>query len=196
MKQLLQRYKKRCQDERQSQEKDECPLALLPVSFAQAKDWLLRQQKIHSEAIVAGTVNEAAREVVTDLNRFLTEQPTSTALMLQQPPCPASPVIPTPDPITEEVRKEEQMERRKELVERRVAERNNPTTCAPKPKKPKPKKPKSIPPELEERQQRAKSRMLQLGVSPIDVRILHQCMHASTIHYVLNRIALYFSTCT
>ena len=184
VKQLIQKYKKRCQDERQSQEKDQCPLALLPVSFAQAKDWLLKKQKIYSEAIVAGTVNEAAREVVTDLNRFLTEQPTSTALMLQQPPCPASPVIPTPqfslgpDPITDEVRNKEQMERRKELMERRVAERNDPTTCAPKPKKPKPKKPKSIPPELEERQQRAQSRMLQLGVSPVDVRILHQCMHA------------------
>lgn len=62
VKQLLQQYKEWCRAE---QEEDECPLALLPVSFAQDKDWLLKQQRIHSEAIVAGAVNESA---VTELN--------------------------------------------------------------------------------------------------------------------------------
>ena len=107
VKQLLQQYKERCQAER-SQKKDKSPPALLPVSFAQAKDWLLQQQKAHSEAITVGTVNEAAREVVAELNCTLTEQPTSTVRLLEQKPCQAAPVIPPshlslgPDAVTNE----------------------------------------------------------------------------------------------
>ena len=59
--------------------------ALLPVSFAQAKDWLLRQQKAQSEALQTGAVNQDAREVIADLNRSLAEQPASTAALLEQP---------------------------------------------------------------------------------------------------------------
>lgn len=69
IKQLLWQYKERCQAERKKQQDgDECPLALLPVSFALAKDWLWKKQRIHLQAIVAGAVNKSAREVVTELN--------------------------------------------------------------------------------------------------------------------------------
>ena len=169
VKQLLQQYKERCRAEwKRQQDGDECPPALLPVSFAQAKDWLLKQQRIHSEAIVAGAVNESAREVVTELNRSLAEQPTSTVRLLQQSPRSASPVIPPPqlslgpEPVTDEARAEERREHRAE----------NPPTRSQPSRAPKAKKPKVIPPELEERQQRAKARMLQLGVTPNEVRII------------------------
>ena len=111
---LQQQYKERCRAERKRpREKDKGPPALLPVSFAQAKDWLLRQQKAQSEALEMGAVNEEAREVVADLNRSLAEQPTSTAALLEQPARPASPVIPPPvmslgpEPVTDQVRAEE-----------------------------------------------------------------------------------------
>ena len=58
-----------CRAERKRlQDLAETPLALLPVSFVQAKDWLLRQQKAQSQALQIGAVNKEAREVVTELN--------------------------------------------------------------------------------------------------------------------------------
>lgn len=78
---LLQHYKERCRAERKRpRESSESPL--LPVSFALAKDWLLKQQKAQSEPLEFGAVNEDAREVVADLNLALAEQPASTALPL------------------------------------------------------------------------------------------------------------------
>ena len=169
---LLQKYKERCLTERKRQEDgDECPLALLPVSFAYAKDWLRKQQQSHSEAIVVGAVNESAREVVTELSYSLSEQPTSITRLLQQPARPAAPVIPPsqlslgPEPVTDETRAEERRERRAESQTARKSACPTQTSSAPKPKKA-----KVIPPELEERQQRANARMLQLGVTPVEVR--------------------------
>ena len=90
---LLQRYKEHCSAERKRpRQPSEGPPSLLPVSFAQAKDWLLRQQKAQQEALQTGAVNEDAREVVADLSRSLSEQPASTAALLEQPARPASPV--------------------------------------------------------------------------------------------------------
>ena len=91
-----------------------------PVSFAQAKDWLLRQQKGQSEALETGAVNEDTREVVADLNCSLAEQPASTAALLEQLGRLASPVIPPPppvlslgpEPVTDHVRAEECAEKR------------------------------------------------------------------------------------
>jgi len=73
---LLQQYKERCRAERKQQhDSSESPPALLPVSFALAKDWLLKQQKAQSEALQTGAVNEDAREVVADLNQAASSQP-------------------------------------------------------------------------------------------------------------------------
>ena len=73
MNSLLQHYKEHCRTERkQPPNSSETPAALLPVSFAQAKDWLLRQKKAQSEALETGAVK--AREVVTDLNHSLAER--------------------------------------------------------------------------------------------------------------------------
>jgi hypothetical protein len=68
---LLQQYKERCRAERSQHGQEESTLALLPVSFAQAKDWLLKQQRLHSQAIEAGTINKAAREAVAELSLHL-----------------------------------------------------------------------------------------------------------------------------
>ena len=72
---LLQQYKERCRAERKRpRDSDTGPPALLPVSFAQAKDWLLKQQKALSEALETGAVNEEAREVVADLTLWPSSQ--------------------------------------------------------------------------------------------------------------------------
>ncbi len=93
---MLQRYRERCQAARKRprESSQSPPAALLPVSFSLAKDWLLRQQRAQSEPLESGAVNEEAREVVTDINRSLDEQSTSTAALLEQPARPASPVHP------------------------------------------------------------------------------------------------------
>ena len=97
VKSLLQKYKERCTAERkQPQHSSESPAPLLPVSFALAKDWLLKQQKAQSLALQTGAVNEDAQEVVSDLSSSLAEQPASTAALLAQPARPASPVVPQP----------------------------------------------------------------------------------------------------
>ncbi len=44
----------------------EGPSAQFPVSFAQAKDWMIRQKKAQSTALESGAVNEDAREVIAD----------------------------------------------------------------------------------------------------------------------------------
>ena len=149
---LLQRYKECCTAERKRpRHSSESPAALLPVSFAQAKNWLLRQQKAQSEALQTCAVNEDAREV---LLTSTVEQPASTAALLEQPARPASPVVPQPvmslgpEPVTHHVREEERAEERA----RRQAEE----PCAVSGKKTAaPKKRNAIPPELEERQKRA-----------------------------------------
>ena len=166
---LLQRYKERCRAKRKRpRDSTETPQALLPVSFAQAKDWLLRQQKAQSEALQTGAVNEDARVVVADLNRSLAELPASTAALLEQPARPVPPVVPPPvmslgpEPVTDRVRAEERMEERtrRQAEEPRVASGQ---------KKAAPKKKKAIPPELEERQKKASAHMLELGVPPLQV---------------------------
>ena len=168
---LLQRYKERCRAERKRpRHSSESPAALLPVSFAQAKDWLFRQQKAQSEALQTGAVNEDAREVIADLNRSLAEQPASTAALLEQPARPASPVVLQPvmslgpEPVTNETRAEER-------AEERAQRKANPPPTASRPKKPAAKKRKVIPPELEERQRKAAARMLELGVPQLQARI-------------------------
>lgn len=166
---LLQRYKERCRQERKRpRQSSDSPPALLPVSFALAKDWLLKQQKASSEALHLGAVNEEAREVVADLSRSLAEQPASTAALLEQPACRASPVVAPPvmslgpEPVTDQVRAEERAEERA----RRQAEEPS------LPKKKGPPKKKAIPPELQEHQQRASARMLELRVPPLQEKDL------------------------
>ena len=52
---LLQQYREYCSVERvRSRHSLESPAALLPVSFAQAKDWLLKKQKAQNQAIETG----------------------------------------------------------------------------------------------------------------------------------------------
>jgi len=180
---LLQQYKERCRAERKRpRHSSEGPPALLPVSFAQAKDWLLRQQRKQSEALETGAINEAAREVVAELNISLDEQPASTAALLEQPACVASPVVPPPamslgpEAVTTKVRAAERAE---EQARRQAEQADNP----PHPKKtPAPKKKKTTP-ELEERQQRAEARMLELGVPPLEasndfllIKTCHLCL--------------------
>ncbi len=66
---LLKLYKERCKEELDRPwTSSEPPPALLPVSFAQAKDWILKQQRSRSQAIESGAVNEEARSVVTELS--------------------------------------------------------------------------------------------------------------------------------
>ncbi len=163
---LLKKYKEHCGTLRkQPRHLPESPPALLPVSFAQAKDWLLKQQKAQSEPLQAGVVNEEAREVVADLNRSLAEQPVSTAALLEQPAHLATPVVPPPvmslgpEPVTDRSREEERADQRA----RRQAE--EPCTASQRKKK------KAIPPEVEERQKRASARMIQRGIPPLQVRI-------------------------
>ncbi len=68
------------------------------------------------KAVQMGTVNEEARRVVSELNCCLLDQPTSTARLLNQDACLASPVLPPPqlslgpEPVTEEMRAEEHKE--------------------------------------------------------------------------------------
>ena len=53
---LLQRYREHCTAERQqSRHSSESPAALLPVSFSQAKDWLLKRQKAQCQALETGS---------------------------------------------------------------------------------------------------------------------------------------------
>ena len=66
---------------------------MLPVSFALAKDWLLKQQKAQSKALQTGAVNKDAQQVIADLSS-LAEQPALTAAFLELPARPASPVVP------------------------------------------------------------------------------------------------------
>ena len=88
------------------------------MSFALAKDWLLKQQKASSEALQLSAVNEEARGVVADLSRSLAELPASTAALLEQPASRASPAVAPPvmslgpEPVTDHVRAEERAEKR------------------------------------------------------------------------------------
>jgi len=152
---LLQQYKERCRAERKRpRHSSEGPPALLPVSFAQAKDWLLRQQRKQSEDLQTGAVNEAAREVVAELNRTcrLVEQPASTAAILEQPAHVASPVVPPPamslglEVVTAKVRAAER-------VEERACQQAEQADNLPHPKKTSAPKEKKTTPELEEWQQ-------------------------------------------
>ena len=187
VKQLMTQYKQRCEDERKKHEQDgdRCPLDLFPVSFAHAKDWLLKKQRAQSEALMAGAVNETAREVITELSQSLDEPSTSAASLLEQPARPASPVIPLPqlslgpELVTDEARAEE---RRKRTQERREQQGKPPaksagrseTPHAETPRAPRAKKPKAVDPEMQERQERAKTRMLQLGVTPVEVSFINR----------------------
>ena len=177
---LLQQYKERCRTERKRKLDDESPLALLPVSFAQAKDWLMKQQRAQSEAVEAGAVNEEAREIISDLSHLLEERPPSVLHLLEQPPLSASPIILPPqlsmgpETVTEAMKSEERRKQKAKAIqpvtEAKLATQKQPTTTqSTTAQTPKPKKPKTVPPEMEERQQRAAARMLQLGVSPIKV---------------------------
>lgn len=109
---LLQGYKQRCQQVRETRDPTQSPPALLPVSFAQAKNWLLRKQRAQSEPLEVGAVNEEAQEVLTDLSCSL-DDPGSSADLLDRPPRPASPVIAPavvslgPEEVTESMRSEE-----------------------------------------------------------------------------------------
>ena len=157
---LLQQYKERCVSERKRcRDPSESPAALLPVSFVLAKE-------AQSEALQIGAVNEEAREMVADLSHSLSEQPPSTALLLNQPARLANPVIPQPvmslgpEVVTDSVKANECLEERA----RRQAEEPSPRKTAPAPKKR-----KIIPPELKERQERAATRMKELGVLPLEV---------------------------
>lgn len=92
---LLRLYKERCRVERSQQQSDASPIALLPVSFGHAKDWLIKQQrKSAAAAIEAGTVNKQSRQVVIQVT--LSEQPESVSELLEQPPRFASPPITRP----------------------------------------------------------------------------------------------------
>ena len=95
---LLSKYKERCQAAMKTpRDTSQSPPALLPVLYALAKDWLLRQQRTQSEPLESGSVNEEAREVIADLNRSLDDQTPSAAELLEQPVHPASPVIVPPE---------------------------------------------------------------------------------------------------
>ena len=182
VKTLLQQYKERCTAERKRpHHSSESPAPLLPVSFALAKDWLLKQQKAQSEALQSGAVNEDAQRVIADLSSSLAEQPASTAALLELPARPASPVFPLPamslgpERVTEQEKAEERAEERARRKAERKAEQKaeEPHASSAPPKK----KKKTISPELEERQKRASARMLELGVPPLQVRLLFIARH-------------------
>ena len=125
---LLQRYRERCREEmNRPRTSSESPPALLPVSFALAKDWLFKQQKASSKALQCGAVNEDARAVVADLSCSLAEQPASIATLLEQPAHRASPVVAPPvmslgpEPVTDQVRAEEHEEERARRAEEQQA---------------------------------------------------------------------------
>ena len=122
------------------------------------------------------------RLIVAELNISLAEKPASTAALLEQPARVASPVVPPPamslgpEAVTTKVRAAERAE---EQARRQAEQADNP----PYPKKtPAPKKKKTTP-ELEERQQRAEARMLELGVPPLEasndfllIKTCHLCL--------------------
>ena len=183
VKTLLQQYKERCTAERKRlHHSSESPAPLLPVSFALAKDWLLKQQKAQSEALQSGAVNKDAQQVIADLSSSLREQPASTAALLELPARPASPVVLPPamslgpERVTESEKAKERVEERarRKAEEphasgrqaRRKAEEPHASSAPPRKKKK-----KAISPELEERQKRATARMLELGVPPLQVRL-------------------------
>ena len=163
---LLQKYKKKCREQREKLRDTQESTLLFPVSFAYAKTWLLKQQKLSTQAIEMGTVNEEAREVVAELHQSLLDQPPSVTALLHQPAQAATPVIPPaqlslgPPLIPDTVRAVEQ----KELTGK------GPRILQPESSKPKPpKRPKTGDPVMEERQKRATASMSELGVTPIDV---------------------------
>lgn len=166
VKTLLQQYKERCTAERKS---SESPAPLLPVSFALAKDWLLKQQRAQCEALQSGAVNEDAQQVIADLSSSLAEQPASTAALLELPARLASAVVlpPAMSLGPERVTESEKAKERAEERARRKAEEPHASSAPPRKKKK-----KAISPELEERQKRATARMLELGVPPLQVRLL------------------------
>ena len=93
------------------------------MSFALAKDWLLKQQNVQSEVLQTGAINREAQEVIANLNSTLAEQAMSTAALLEQPPHPASPVVLSPvmstgpDRVTDQERAEECAEVRERAEE-------------------------------------------------------------------------------
>ena len=137
----------------------------------------MKQQRAQSEAVEAGAVNEEAREVISDLSHSLEERPPSILHLLEQPPSSASPIILPPqlsmgpEAVTEAVRSKERRKQKAKAIQpvTEATQKQPTTTQSTTAQTPKPKKPKSVPPEMEERQQRAAARMLQLGVSPIKV---------------------------
>ena len=149
------------------------PPALLPVSFALAKDWLPKQQKAQSEALETGAVNEEAREVVANSNRSLAEQPASTAALLEWPARPASPVVPPPgmslglEPVTDQVIAKDQAEERERRQAQAAAQPDNKLHR----KKASIEEEEGGPSRVRERQKRASACMLELGVAPLQVMI-------------------------
>ncbi len=123
--------------------------------------------------------------MVFELSRSLAEQPPSTASLLEQPARPASLVVPPPvmslgpEQVTDQVRAEERAEERA----RRQAE--EPHAVSAKRKTPAPKKRKTIPPELEDRQQRASARMKTLGVPLLEVRLDFLLLKLKHVLYLL-----------
>ncbi len=122
---LLKLYKERCKEELdRPRTSTEPPPALLPVSFAQAKNCILKQQRSRSQAIESGAVNEEARSVVTELRFSLSEQASAAMELLEQPVQQATPVFISPalslEPVTAEERaqerREEQAHKRTELT--------------------------------------------------------------------------------
>ncbi len=83
---LLKLYKERCKEGLdRPRTSSEPPPAFLPVSFAQAKDRILKQQISRSQAIESGAVNEEARLVATELSFSLSEQASAAMELLEQP---------------------------------------------------------------------------------------------------------------
>ena len=167
---LLRHYKERCSAERKRpRTSSESLPALLPVSFAQAKDWLLQQQRAQSEALESGAVNEEAREIAVDLSDTLSQRPAATAELLEQPAHIASPVVPPPAmslgpvPVTTEEREKER------AVERARRKAEAPRTSSLQKGKGGKKK-KVLSPEMAERRMREFTRMQELGVTPLQVR--------------------------
>ena len=123
---LLQKYKEWCAAERKKRSHMQSRTPLLPVSFGQAKDWMLRQQRAQSIAIQEGIVNDSAREAVSELRQPLTQQPPFAAALLQQPPHTASPTIPPPnmslgpDQVTSQEKAAEREEQHRREQHRRL----------------------------------------------------------------------------
>ena len=148
---ILIKYKERCREERKRErDSNRAPPPLLSLSFAQAKDWLIKQQRANAEALTIGIVNEESREITTELNISLSDQSATTSALLQQPACSAAPVIPIPqlslgpEAVTNEVRAHE----RRELEEERTSLPN--TKPKPAAKKPAPKKRKAVSSEMQQ----------------------------------------------